>query len=251
MSYRPHDNYHDEVALGRVAGVESWTKFGYNSDVDTAAPEVIAEFGGTYAPPTSASTLTIVSSSTNDVNTTGTGAFGVVVYGIDANRDSQIEVVFLNGTTNVVTTSTWLGINRVSVYAAGTLMENDGKITITATTGGATWATMPAGEGTSQQCIFHTFSGTTTLIEKILLKGSKVSGSGAEITFKVWVYSAISNAMYEVLRYTMDTSVENHITIDPSTPLVVGEDSVIYIEADTSANNTAVSARFTALKYDN
>jgi len=250
MTYRPSSSFRDDVALGRIAGVSSWTKFGYNSDVDTAV-EVLAEFGGIYTPPSTASTLTVVSSSANDVSTTGTGARTLTVYGIDANRDSQIEVVSLNGTTNVVTTSTWLGINRVSVEVAGTLLGNDGNISITATTGGATLATMPAGQGTSQQCIFHTFSGTTSLLESIYLSGSKPAGAGTIIDFKLWVYSAVSNATYEIYRYSMDTTVETSVELRPDIPFKIGEDSVVYFEAVAGANNTEVAGRFTLTVYNN
>jgi hypothetical protein len=249
MSYIGITDFADKVALGDVAGVQSWTKFGYNADVD-GAEEIIAEFGGTYTPPTTASTIQIVSTSTNDTNSSGTGANNVVVYGIDANRDLVTEVVNMNGTTTVTTTSTWLGINRVAVGLAGSVKSNDGKITVTATTGGATLATLPAGEGTTQQCIFHTPSASTTLIQSLLLSGSKVSGSGALLTFKVWVYSAISNGTYEVYRLNMDTSVSTEIQIVPEVPLVIGADSVIYMTASTNTANTSVAGRFALTIYD-
>jgi len=144
VSVRPTD-YTYEVALGLRQGAATWNKFGYNADVDSASPEIIAAFGGTFTYLTSASTLTLVSSSVNDTSA-GTGARSLVIYGVDANRKTQIEVVALNGTTNVVTDTTWLGINRASIYLAGSGLANDGNITITATTGGSTQGYMPVGD---------------------------------------------------------------------------------------------------------
>jgi len=246
---RPTD-YQTEVALGRRQGSTAWQKFGYNDDVDTASAEVVAEFGGAFTPITSATTLDLVSSSANDDGSpAGTGANSVIVYGVDANHNSLIEVVTLNGTTTVTTSNSFLGVNRVSLYVSGSLQGNAGKITVTATTGGATWATIPAGEGTTQQVIFHTQADHVALIDTIFLSSQKVSGSGASVTFKLWVYSAVSGSKYEIFRYKMDTAVENSVFYSPKVPLSVGEKSNIWLEADTGTNNTSVAARLALVEY--
>ena len=95
VSVRPSD-FHTEVALGRRQGASTWNKFGYNLDVSAATPELIASWGGTFQFLTTGETIDVVSSSANDINTTGTGAYGVVVYGVDENWETQTEVVFLN-----------------------------------------------------------------------------------------------------------------------------------------------------------
>ena len=56
---RPTD-YNTEVALGRRQGATLWNKFGYNPDVDVGT-EVVASWGGTFAPLTTATTISIVS----------------------------------------------------------------------------------------------------------------------------------------------------------------------------------------------
>jgi len=247
ISVRPtHYNY--EVAQGLRQGVTTWNKFGYNADVDSAAPEIIGAFGGAFTYLTSASTLTIVSSSVNDTSA-GTGARSIVIYGIDANRKTQIEVVTLNGTTNVVTETTWLGINRAAIYLAGSGLSNDGNITITATTGGSTQGYMPAGEGTTQQAIFFTDDNHQALADWLLLNVTKLAGGSApRVTIKGWVYSAVSNAEYEVFRVTIDTAVENTLELRPSQPFVIGEKSVLWFEATTNTNDTVVSMRFSLIQ---
>ena len=101
---RPTD-YHYEVALGRRQGAQTWNKFGYNDDVDSGT-EVLAAFGGTFTPLTSAVALDISSSSANDDgNPAGTGARTLRIFGVDANRMSVTEDITLNGTTTVIETT--------------------------------------------------------------------------------------------------------------------------------------------------
>lgn len=97
-----------EVVLGRRQGWTSWDKWGYNEDVDTGATETIWSVGGRFVPMASADTLNLVSSSTAD-DDGGTGANSVLIWGIDENRDPQIEIVTLDGQTPVTTSNQWFG----------------------------------------------------------------------------------------------------------------------------------------------
>lgn len=250
VSVRPSD-FHSEAALGRRQGVEVWSKFGYNNDVDNASPEVVASFGGSIQFLSSAETIDIVSLSTNDANG-GTGCHGLVIYGIDANWDPVIEVVFLNGTTTVTTTSTWLGINRISAYRAGTLQSNDDTITVTATTAGITLAEMPSGEGTSQQCIFYVAQGHKFLANWLDISILKLSGGGApEVTVKGWVFSAVSNCKYEVYRGKLDVALSNQLDVHPQEHFLIEEKSIFWLECETDKNNTAVQGRFSGKLHRN
>jgi len=248
ISVRPTD-YRYETALGRRQGSTTWNKFGYNSDIDIGT-EVIAAFGGSFTILSAASTLTIVSSSADDDGApAGIGANSVVIYGVDANRASQTEVVTLNGITNVVTATTWLGINRVAVYLAGSSQANVGLITVTATTGGSTQATIPVGEGSTQQSIFFTQANHILLADYLLLNGEKTgAGASPKIRFKGWVYSAVSNCKYLVLNKLLDTSAASSIELTPSQPFVIGEQSVLWFEATTDTNDTFASCRFSGIE---
>ena len=246
----PIGDLRTQAALGRVTGATVWNKFGYNTDVDVGT-EVVAAFGGTWSPLTTATTLTAVSSASNDVNS-GSGAHGLVIYGIDANRARQVDVLFLNGTSSVVTTTTWLGIDRVALFRAGSGLQNEGNITVTATTGGTTQAYIAAGEGTTQQLIVHTAAGKTGLIDYLFLNAEKISGgSNPIVTFRVWVFSAVSNAKYEVFREIIDTGSGNGASEHSfPIPLVIGEKSAVYIEVTTDTANTVTSARLSMLEVD-
>lgn len=248
---RPTEARH-EMSLDLRQGITVWNKFGYNQDVDTASSEVIWAPGGNFTILTTGSTLTITSSSTEDIASTGDGARTLIIYGVDGNRKSQTEVVNMNGTGNTVTTSTWLGINRVAVASAGDSQENEGNITITATTGGSTQAYLPSSQGVTQQLIYFTPINAKGLAEWLILSADKSSGGGNPIVdFYGYIYSPVSNCKYEVFRERLDTSIQTRVELKPNIPFVFTEGDVFWIEASTSANNTIVTGRFSLFQYKN
>ena len=248
MSYSPSTDYKYNAALGKVAGATVWNKWGYNADIDTAAQETIWSPGGLLTYMTSADTLDIVSSDVNDTSA-GTGARSIIIYGVDENRASQIEVVTLNGTTPVTTTNQWLGVNRMSIYLAGSSAANEGDITASATTAATTQAEIPATQGSTQHAFFFTQAGHTALADWLWLNINKISGGGSpRVTIQAWVTSLVSGAQYEVFEATIDTSVENTVELRPSQPFVIGEKSLFELRASTDTNNTVVNARFSLIE---
>lgn len=244
---RPTD-FRYEVGLNRRQGYTTWNKWGYNADIDSASAETIWSVGGTLDSLSSAETLEISSSSTNDTSA-GTGARSVIIYGIDADSLSQIEVVTMNGTTDVTTSNSWLGINRISVYLVGALGYNDGVISAISSSSATTQAEIPTQEGSTQHAFFFTQANHTTLIDWLLLNIVKTSGGTKPIvTIRMYITSLVSGAIYEVFRHIIDVEVENTIQIKPSQPFIVGEKSLIEFTAETSANNTAVSCRFSLIE---
>ena len=245
---RPTD-YKYEVALGKRQGSVTWNKWGYNEDIDAAATETVWAHGGIFARLTTAQTLTLSSSSVNDT-AAGTGTQSVVVTGVDENRDQQTIVVTLNGITPVETTGyLWLGINRVATYLSGSLEVNEGIITVTGTTSGTVQATVPAGQGSTQQAFFFAARGHTVLLDWMVLNITKISAPQLPtVIIKAWVTSLVSNSKYEVFRHVIDTSIENTVELKPSQPFVVGENSLFELQATTDKDNTIVSARFSMIE---
>lgn len=246
-SVRPSD-FHYEVALGRRQGHETWNKFGYNEDVDIGTgPETIWSPGGMFSQLTTARTLSIVSTSADD-DSGGNGANSVRIWGIDANWDEQIVDVVLDGTTPVVTTETWLGVNRISITLAGSGLTNAGIITATATTDLTVQAQIEIGVSVTQHMFFFIPDSYIALLDWLVINVARF-GSGTEpvITVKSFVTSDISNAKYEVYRTLVDTSISGHLELNPSQPFVVGERSLIEFTAETTRDNTSVQGRFSLI----
>ena len=242
-------NFNYEVALGLRQGYTTWNKWGYNADIDTAASETLWSVGGLFTQLTTARTLSVVSTSTDDDGSpAGTGAQTVVITGVDANWDEQVVIVTMDGTTPVVTTETWLGVNRIAVYASGSTGNNVGTITATATTDLTVQAEVAAGEGSTQHGFFFVPAGHQALIDWLYITMTKnAGGTQPVLTTKMWVTSDVSGSKYEVFRDYLNGDTENHTELRPSQPFVVGEKSLCEFQGTTDQNNTEVSVRFSLI----
>lgn len=73
--------------------------------------------------------LVIVSDSAQDI-LGGTGATAVIVQGVGADFVEQVEIVPLDGTTNVTTVGVWMGVNAVFMQGGQSSLANIGTITL-------------------------------------------------------------------------------------------------------------------------
>ena len=114
------------IARGFTKGHRALYKFGYNPDVNGEEETVWAQ-GGNMTYPTSAVTMFVSSTSSNDANG-GTGANSILIQGLDENYDEIEETVFLNGQTQVATQLAYLRVYRAFVTLAGTGGTSGGTI---------------------------------------------------------------------------------------------------------------------------
>lgn len=131
-----------EVEQGNISGWTHNRKFGKIFGATTTLAPVAA--GAVYQTPTSAQSLEIISSSTNDTSA-GTGARTVTITGLDANWVEQSVTVTMNGTSAVAVTGTWLRVYRMRVTTSGTYgsasaSSHAGTITLRNSGAGVTWA---------------------------------------------------------------------------------------------------------------
>lgn len=245
-------SYSDEVASGLRQGKTTWHKFGYNLDVDTAAEEIIASFGGAFNPLTNvmltAQTFTITYNNATD-GAGQTGARTLLVYYLDSNYLLQIAVHTLGSTGTDVTSFSGFGINRVIVYTNGGASYNTNAITFTATSDGTTQAQVPATASVTQQMLFHTQIGYNFLMKQVIIDCLKLAGGSApKVTIYCYSFSRVTLGRYEVLRKSLDTSLSNLIDIIYAEPLKFGGREVIYFTCVTNTNDTIVSGRFVGIE---
>jgi hypothetical protein len=133
---------------------------------------------------------------------------------------------------------------------AGSGLANAGNITITATTGGATLAYLPAGESVTQQAIYHNEADHICCAEELYFSALKTSGgSSPELIFKGWVFSPVSNCKYEVFRGKLNIALGNNFIYSPKIPFVLNSGDVLWFECTTDQDNTTVSCRFSLVDY--
>lgn len=156
-----------QVSRGQVTGHKTNFKFGFNPDIDNALETVWAE-GGLYSYLSSASVLTVSSSSTDDTSA-GTGARTVQLYGLDADYNEINEIVTLNGQTAVNTTNSFLRINRMIIRSAGSGGENAGVVyagtgTVTAGVPANKYATIAIGDNQTLMALWTVPAGHTAYL---------------------------------------------------------------------------------------
>lgn len=163
------------AALGRVPGWTTLDRFGTNQSFTSTAID-LWETGGTRTLPTSAATVSVVSTDTaDDGNPVGTGARTVLIEGLDASYAAATETVTMDGTTPVVSAASFLRINRLTVVTFGSANAAVG--TITASIGGNVQAQITAGLNQSKLSQYTVPAGKTAAIVRIFAN----SGSGDDV----------------------------------------------------------------------
>jgi len=169
-----------QVARGLVSGASQLNIFAYSDTVKTTF-YTLWELTGTtqYAFPTSAVTMTLVSTSASD-NTRAT----ILVSGLDSSWNLITETVTLNGTTNVTTTNSFLRINSMIMTSTGTgQTTNVG--TITAKNGGITYSQINIGVGRSQAGVYSVPNGYTMYLTSInAFNGDAAAGNAINYQVK-------------------------------------------------------------------
>ncbi len=140
-------DFNVRVAARRVEGVTSHTFYGNNPDINGTLEDVWGT-GGVLQFLSSSETMDIVSTSTDDDgNPEGIGAHQMAIRGVDDNYVPIAEIVTLDGTSVVVTTQSYLRVNRMIILSAGSNDSNAGDITATSTGSGTIQAEIKANNG--------------------------------------------------------------------------------------------------------
>lgn len=239
----------DEVVLDNITGVRPFTKFGYRTGLTAAnGEETIWAASGNFTPMTAASTFTIAYNSSNDGAGT-TGARYLYFDYVDENGIAKQDTHIMGSTGSDITSFRGLGINRIAVALSGTNQTNVSDIAVTETAGGTTQAIVPAGNGVTQQCIFHTAADSYAIAKYLTFNVNKLSGSSPKVTVKGYVYNRNVNTKFEIYRHIIDTQSENTVTIAEPVGFRLTPTDVLYFIADTDTNNTVITLRFSLLEY--
>lgn len=233
-----------EVARGNISGYSSVLKFGRNIDVDTGSVEDIWDGGDSWTAPTIAQAHNVRSTNACDTGTTGSGAGArtVELQGLDASYLAQSETVTLNGTTNVVTSNSYLRIFRMIVRTAGSDGINHGNITACAPTDDTLTAQISASFNQTLMAIYTVAASTTAYMTHYYASMNRsVTTGAANIFLKVMPSNETLQTKHVLGLVGPGTSYFRH-KFEP--PLKITEKSDIRIQADVSANNTDVSAGF-------
>ncbi len=247
MSYNPSGDFLSQVAVGIHA--PEWRvnhKFGYNSDIDTAAEEDVWSRGGTWSAPTAARVHQVTSSSTSDTSA-GTGCRTLRIFGLTSwDTAEETEDITMNGTSNVATTKSWVIIHRIVCLTYGSGDTNAGTITATADTDSTVTAEVPAGAGITQMVIYGIPRGSTVLVHEgafIMGRTSGAASGEADGILKLATNpEGAPNAFIETFRAQASVQGSPTLAIPFNPPLPVPGPCIIKASATVNQNNTFIYA---------
>lgn len=229
-----------QVARGKVTGVSQLNIFGYSPTVSTS---FIALWNAApYVFPTSASVLTLASTSASD-NTSAK----VLISGVDANWDLITEVIALNGTANVTTTNSFLRINSFALTSPGTSQTSNVGL-ITAKVGATLYAEMPATYGRMQNSWYSVPRGYTVYIDSINAFSDNATGNN----FANYQVVVVNNASATPVTYKLlQTSFQQNYQLPRVDPYPYTEKSDVQWQFSVNSGTHAVSCIVQALLIDN
>jgi len=232
-----------QVARGQIEGHKTLFKFGNNADINGSLETVWSQ-GGLYSYPAAAIQMKVSSSSTNDT-ALGTGARTIFVYGLDANYNEITETVTLNGQTEVLTTNSYLRVNRAFVVTAGSGGTAAGDIyvgtgTVTAGVPATVYALISLGENQTTMAVWTVPAKHTLYLYRTFF--SAASNNAAHYILG----KLVIRSQDEVFRNAADVTVNSaavpyHFEI----PLIIPEKTDIETRAIAlSGTNFYVTAAF-------
>jgi len=239
-----YEPFNLQVARGQIMGHSGFSIFGYNPDLDTSEESVWPD-GGTVPHPTTASVLSIVSTSTDDDGSpAGTGARTVYIEGVNGNYNVVSETVVLNGTTAVSTTNSYLYINFFYVATVGSGGANAGEITAKVST--TLYDLIATGYNNSVTAHYCVPAGYTAYLVEGSISAGQASGSSSVTGFLK------QHGPDGILRIAAVTTLNNGFAnYNFQFPIVVPEKNCIGATAIGAAANNSVSAYFNIVLIKN
>ena len=219
---RPTPHLLFDIAKGKMYDSEAVNIFGFNRDVRQSF-ETVWNDGDSYAFPTSALTMTIVSSSASDT-------MNVLVSGLDANYDQISETVTLTGTSAVTLSTQFYRINSAVILAG----NNVGNITIA--NGGVTYAFIEAGTGATQACLYTVPNGYDLYLFRITANSATATGSQY-----LTIRNALRTSTGRELKVAEATFAESQVNYDRQIPFKIAEKTDFQFEAKSSASTNQIA----------
>ena len=228
-AYEPFDL---QVARNQIMGHQVVSIFGYQSSVTTTAIP-IWENAAAYVYPTSATTLTLVSSSASDDTLAS-----VLINGLDANFNPISETLFLNGVTGVTTVNSYLRVNSMILVSAGTgQTTNVGTITLKQSSN--TLSQIAIGIGKSQSTIYTVPNGYTFYLDLVEVNTSNSYTGSTIVTYKV---QTINNSNGVKIVALQQPFVSIYTISRPSEPFAYAQKTDIQWQLNTNTGTIAAGA---------
>jgi len=223
--YEPFDL---QVARNQIYGHQTLSLFGYQAAVgNTKIP--VWENATTYTYITSASTLTLASSSASDDTLAN-----ILINGLDANFKPISETLTLNGVTGVTTINSYFRVNSLLMVSPGTgQTTNVGTITLKQSSNIV--AQINSGIGKSQSTVYTVPAGYSFYLDFAEVNTSNSYTSSNIVTYSV---QAINNNTGVKLQVLQQPFVSIYTANRSSDPYLYSEKTDVQWQLVTSTATT-------------
>lgn len=185
-------DYREAVARGYIAGATPFASSGERTTTGGETNYPVWPDGAFTVPPVGGLQMSIVSTSAND-SAAGSNARSIEIHYLDANLNSQSEIVIMNGVTPVLTVATDIRfIQCMHIHTYGTIQYTAGYIS--ATNGGATYAVISAVSVRCTSSFRMVPAGKRLFVDGAI--GSSISGTSSTNSIIRLVASELDNHQY-------------------------------------------------------
>ncbi len=190
---------------------------------------------------TQAETITVSSTSADDVNVTGTGAWLLQIVGLDANYNEINEIIALNGTNDVTSANEYIRCYTAIVLTAGADGYNVGVIngfqSVTTTN---QFFSVPETSNRTLVCAYTVPANKKAYVTGGFATLAGKSNAGSEIKVSV----RYPNSVFQVVEwFAISGSGNSYVYRDFEIPLLgVPTGTDIRVQADSNQNNTGIAA---------
>ena len=176
-----------EIPRGHVVGSTQISAFGESVISGAVTKQVLWSNGAYVLPPATGQQMSIVSTSTQDDNSTGTGLWSIKIFYLDDALVPQTETVILDGTTVVTTVATDIRfIYKVVAVTYGTNKKAVGNISVY--NGANTYAYISIGNLVDKSSVYMVPAG-----KRLMITGLAAGASSGSADASVIVYVAVSS----------------------------------------------------------
>ena len=237
-AYEPFDL---QVARGQIYGHSILSIFGYQGSVSTTQIPVW-ENASAYTYITSASTLTLVSTSASD-NTSAS----VLISGLDSSFNIITETLFLNGTSGVTTVNSYFRVNSMILVSPGSSQTtNVGTITLKQSSN--TVSQIAIGVGRSQSTVYTIPAGYSFYLDVVEVNTSNTYAGTTIMTYKVQTINNVTGVKSILLQQPF---LSLYLIQRASDPFVYTEKTDVQWQLSTNTGTVAAGMIITGKLIQN
>ena len=227
--------YEIDIAKGIVPGRIAVRRFGHNLTCG-ATEETIWGLSNLYTYLTTAERLKVSSSAPATDIPASTGAWTVLIYGLDGGYRHVTETVTLENPGPVTTIQSFLRVCEVHVVSAGTGGKNAGIISVNDNADAVTLGYIPIGENRSHMAICTVARGYRFIM--LARQGGELAAKVSHILF----YTRLFGSVWELHRDIMIK--DSHFYVRMAMPWVLPERTDIEVRATATGGAGIVFGGF-------